>query len=75
VFPRDLEEMLKRHPAVDRALVVGEPDPEVGERPIAKVVLKPEYAGKVSPEELMEFVNRRVAAYKKLRGVRLVEDL
>ncbi|MCS6788286.1 MAG: fatty acid--CoA ligase family protein, partial [Aigarchaeota archaeon] len=75
VFPRDLEEILKRHPAVERALVVGEPDPEVGERPVARVVLKREYVGRVSPEELMEFVNRKVAAYKKLRAVTFVEAL
>ncbi|MGC9071411.1 MAG: class I adenylate-forming enzyme family protein [Acidilobus sp.] len=41
IFPKDLEVILMRHEAVRQAYVYGEPDPEVGERPVAKVVLKP----------------------------------
>ncbi|MEM1954073.1 MAG: AMP-binding protein, partial [Nitrososphaerota archaeon] len=75
VFPRDLEELLRRHPAVSDALVRGEPDPETGERPVAFVVLKEGYEGRVSESELMEFVNSRVAGYKKLRGLKFVRSL
>ncbi len=75
IFPRDLEELLKRHPAVKDALVKGEPDPEVGERPVGYVVLKEGYEGKVSEGELMDFVNSKVAGYKKLRALRIVGSL
>ena len=75
IFPRDLEEILKRHPAVKEALVKGEPDPEVGERPVGFVVLREGYDGKVSEEELMGFVNSKVAGYKKLRALRIVRSL
>lgn len=75
VFPRDLEVLLAKHPAVERALVIGEQDEEVGERPVARVVLKRDYVGKVAPEELMAFVNSRVAAYKKLRDLRIVDEI
>ena len=75
IFPRDLEEILKRHPAVKEALVKGEPDPEVGERPLGYVVLREDYEGKVSEEELMGFVNSKVAGYKKLRALHIVRSL
>ncbi len=73
IFPRDLEIILERHPAVLRAHVYGEPHPEYGQLPVAKVTLKPDYKNRVTPEELMEYVNRRVAFYKKIRKV-IIED-
>ncbi|NAZ31801.1 MAG: long-chain fatty acid--CoA ligase, partial [Acidilobus sp.] len=55
------------------AYVYGEPDPEVGERPVAKVVLRP---GKSATEqELLNFVNSRVAFYKKLHRVYIVSSI
>jgi len=60
VFPRDLELILLRHPAVERAVVKGEPDPEVGEIPVAYVVKR----GEVTEDELLSFVNSKVAFYK-----------
>lgn len=71
VFPRDLELVLLRHPAVKEALVKGEPDPEVGERPVAYVVLRVP----ASEKELLEFVNSRVAFYKRLRKIYIVDKL
>jgi long-chain acyl-CoA synthetase len=71
VFPRDLELILLRHPAVERAVVKGEPDPEVGEIPVAYVVKR----GEVAEDELLSFVNSKVAFYKKLRKVYFVEEL
>jgi long-chain acyl-CoA synthetase len=73
IFPRDLEVLLMRHEAVQQAYVYGEPDPEVGERPVAKVVLRP---GKSATEqELLNFVNSRVAFYKKLHRVYIVSSI
>jgi Acyl-CoA synthetases (AMP-forming)/AMP-acid ligases II len=71
VFPRDLELILLRHPAVERAVVKGEPDPEVGEIPVAYVVKR----GEVTEDELLSFVNSKVAFYKKLKKVYFVEEL
>jgi len=39
------------------------------------VVLREGYDGKVSEEELMGFVNSKVAGYKKLRALRIVRSL
>ena len=69
VFPRDLEILLEKHPAVAKAEVYGEPDESVGQIPVARVWVKPGYEGRVTPEELMDWVNKRVAPYKKVRKV------
>ncbi len=73
IFPRDLELILMGHPAVEEAHVYGEPHPEYGQIPVAEVKLKPEWKGKVTPEELMNYVNSRVAFYKKVRKVVIKE--
>jgi len=75
IFPRDLEIILESHPAVEKAYVYGEPHPDYGHLPSAKVVLKPEYKGKVRPEELIEYANSRVAFYKKIRKLEIVDKL
>ncbi len=75
IFPRDLELLLLKHPAVRQAYVYGEQDPSVGERPVAKVVLKPEFRNSVSEEELLKFINSKVAFYKKLHRVYIVDSL
>jgi fatty-acyl-CoA synthase len=50
-----LEDIISRHEAVSEAAVIGVPDEKWGERPLALVVLKKEYAGKVSAETLQAF--------------------
>ncbi|MDI3328918.1 MAG: AMP-binding protein [Alicyclobacillaceae bacterium] len=73
VYPRELEEILFRHPSVANAAVIGKPVQEVGEIPKAFVVLK---AGeRATAEDLMNFVNERVAPYKKLREVAFVDEI
>jgi acyl-coenzyme A synthetase/AMP-(fatty) acid ligase len=48
------------------AAVVGLPDPSAGELPLAFVVRKP--GATVTESELQQFVDEKVAPYKKLRG-------
>ncbi|WP_243678962.1 hypothetical protein [Vulcanisaeta distributa] len=67
-----------KHPAVKETYVTGEQaeDPSIGQLPVAYVVLHDEYrGGKVSDKELIDFVNSRVAFYKKLRKVYFVDRL
>ncbi|MEZ0247750.1 MAG: class I adenylate-forming enzyme family protein [Thermoproteus sp.] len=71
VFPRDLEEILKRHPAVKEVKVVGEPHPEYGELPVAYVVLRE----KADENELLNYVNSKVAFYKKIRKIYIVDKI
>jgi len=69
IFPRDLEIIISSHPCVEEVTVEGEPAGELGQIPVAKVKLKDECKGKVSEKEIMDYVNSKVAAYKKLRKV------
>jgi len=64
VFAREVEEVLASHPQVKEAGVIGVPDPEVGERVKAIVVLETEARGKVSEEEIMKYCAERIAHYK-----------
>jgi 4-coumarate--CoA ligase len=67
VPPAELEALLLTHPAVADAAVVGIPDEEAGEIPVAHVVLRP--GAEVTPEELQEYVAGQVAHYKQIRKV------
>ena len=64
VFAREVEEVLAAHPQVKEAGVIGVPDPEVGEKVKAIVVLESEARGKVSEEEIMKYCADNLAHYK-----------
>lgn len=60
VYPRDIEEVIVAHPAVQEAAVFGIPNDKWGEAPLAAVVLK---AGEViAPEDLRAWINGNVGA-------------
>ena len=71
VAPAELEAVLVSHPAVAEAAVIPSPDEEHGEVPKAFVVLK----SAATPEELMQFVAERVASYKKVRKLVIVDAI
>jgi long-chain acyl-CoA synthetase len=73
VYPRDLEEVMAKHPAIRQCAVVGKLDPEGGEIPVAFVVLK-DGAGSTA-KELIDYCAQHVAPYKKIRQVIFKEDL
>ena len=64
VFAREVEEVLAAHPQVKEAGVIGVPDPEVGERVKAIVVLESEARGRVSEEEITKYCAEKLAHYK-----------
>jgi acyl-CoA synthetase (AMP-forming)/AMP-acid ligase II len=71
VAPAELEAILVEHPAVAEAAVVGRPDEEAGEVPKAFVAL----TGEATDEEIMGFVAERVAPYKRLRALEVVDEI
>ncbi|WP_456467948.1 long-chain-fatty-acid--CoA ligase [Archaeoglobus sp.] len=75
IYPREVEEVLYEHPAVLEAAVVGVPDPYRGETVKAFIVLKPEYKGKVSEDDIIKFCKERLAAYKVPRIVEFRDEL
>jgi long-chain acyl-CoA synthetase len=73
VAPAELEAVLHGHPAVLDCAVVGVPDDEAGEVPVAAVQLDPEHP--VSVEELQALVADTLAGYKQLREVVVVDEI
>jgi long-chain acyl-CoA synthetase len=62
IYPRDVEEVLYQHPAVQEAVVAGVPDRYRGETVKAYIVLKVEQHA--SADEIIAFCRTRLAAYK-----------
>jgi long-chain acyl-CoA synthetase len=73
VYPREIEDVLYEHSAVKLCAVVGKPDRMAGEVPKAFVVLKD--CANVTGEEIMAFVNSKVAPYKAIREVEFRKEL
>jgi len=73
VYPREVEEVLYEHPAVQEAAVVRVPDEALGEEVGAAVVLK--QGERLEADELSAYVKERVASYKYPRRVWFVEEL
>mgnify|MGYP005833655889 CR=1 FL=1 len=73
VYPRDLEEVINSHPAVAQSAVVGKYDERYGDVPVAFVELVP--GAQAGEEEILDYVNERLAKYKKIRMLKIVEAL
>jgi long-chain acyl-CoA synthetase len=74
VFPAELEMLLGRHPDIEASGVIGWPDPERGEVPVAYVKLRPGADGKITANDLIAWCRRNMAGYK-VPEVRIVEGL
>ncbi len=73
VYPKDIEEVVIRHPDVAEVAVIGVPDVKWGEVPIAAVVLHPDAAA--TPKELIEWTNSRVdAKFQRIRDAVIMES-
>ena len=73
VYPRDVEDALVQHPAVQMAAVVGRPSERHGEEVVAFVSLA---AGdEVTAEDLVEWAREHIGGYKYPREVHLVDAI
>jgi len=74
ILPAEVEESLYEHPAVLECAVIGVPDPDeiVGEKIKAFIKLKPEYQGKITEQEIIDWAKEKMAGYKWPRIVEFV---
>ena len=73
IAPAELEALLVEHPAVMDSAVIPKRDTESGEVPKAFVLLR--QGQEASVEDLMRFVEERVAPYKKVREIEFVDAI
>lgn len=73
VYPREIEEVLYKHPAVLEGAVLGVPHPDLGEEVAAVVALRPDVPA--TADDLRAFVKERVAPYKYPRVIKIVDEL
>jgi fatty-acyl-CoA synthase len=73
VFPKEVEDLLSDHDAIEEAAVIGVPDDEFGQRLKAFVVLQP--GRSATEDELKEYVRGRLARYKIPREVVFLDEI
>jgi long-chain acyl-CoA synthetase len=75
VYPREIEEVLYEHPAIQECAVIGIKDPEKGENIMAHIILKEKYKGIITEQEIIDWSMENMAAYKYPRIVKFVHSL
>lgn len=69
VFPEDVEALMLAHPAIAQCAAIGVPDDKHGETVKLFAVLEPDYRGKVTEPEIVDWARRHMATYKYPRRV------
>ena len=73
IAPREIDDVLYRHPAVLEAAAVGMPDPHYGQEILAAVVLQP--GAEASEQELRAFCEQELGRYKTPKQFRFLKEL
>jgi 3-oxocholest-4-en-26-oate---CoA ligase len=73
VYPEEVEEALKVHPAVEDALVFGVPDDRFGQRVVGIVSLTP--GESAEPDEIVTDARSRLSSYKLPKELRIVAEV
>jgi long-chain acyl-CoA synthetase len=72
VYPAEVEKVILEHPAVDQVVVFGVPDPKWKEGIKAVCTLKKGHV--LTDKELIDFVGKRIARYKKPQYVEIAAE-
>ena len=75
VWPAEVEALMYHHPAIQEACIIAAPDQKRGETVKAVVVLKEDYRGKVSEQDIIDWAHENMAAYKSPRIVEFRDAL
>jgi acyl-CoA synthetase (AMP-forming)/AMP-acid ligase II len=73
VYPKEVEETLYAHPAVEEAVVIGIPDPYWVEKVHALVVLREN--AQASAEDIISFCSNRIARFKVPKSIEFVTSI
>lgn len=75
IYPAEIENVFKDHPAVNDVAVLGVDDEKWGEVPIAYIHLKPEWATKVGKEEFVDYCQGKISRFKIPKYISFVEEI
>jgi acyl-CoA synthetase (AMP-forming)/AMP-acid ligase II len=75
VFPAEVEHYMYTHPAVMECCAIGVPHETKGEEVKLFVVIKPDYAGKITEKELIDWAREQMAPYKYPRIIEFRDSL
>ena len=73
IFPKDIEDVLYKHPAISEAAAVGKPDDVMGEEVVAYVVLRP--GARATTDELVAHCQSNLAKYKCPRRIEFIDTM
>jgi long-chain acyl-CoA synthetase len=73
IYPAEIEKALVEHPGVVDAAVIGIPQDDFGEQPLAFIVADP--TDSPTPDDLIRFLDGRLASYKRPRQFEFVDEL
>src|SRR5262245_54150893 len=73
VYPEEVEQVLRKHPAIADAVVVGTPDERFGEQVTA--VVQPRAGQRIDKAELGRFAAEHLARYKLPKTIVLVDEM
>jgi len=73
VFPREVEELMYKHPAVADAVLIPQKDEKLGEIPVAIVV--PRAGATLSEKDMQDFLSDKMARFKVPRRVYIVQQV
>ena len=71
IYPKEIEEFIYTHPAVQDVQVIGVPDKKYGEEILASIVLK--QAGSVTVQEMSDYIKASMARHKVPRYIEFVD--
>jgi fatty-acyl-CoA synthase len=72
LYPKEIEEFIYTHPAVQDVQVIGVPDQKYGEEAMACIILKDSET--LTEEEMRDFIVGRLARHKVPRYIRFVDS-
>ena len=73
VFPREIEEVLDRHPAIRASAVIGKHDPNRGEVPVAFVELCDDHP--YDETDVRTHLRQHIAPFKVPKDIRVIDEL